>query len=373
MPQTVDLQMPFAGYLVENARPGDVAQVAVSGFLSSEDGLELIEKLEGAPSILLSKLKQPVAASQVDHLLATIDKNGVATVYVNELRMVAKARLARSCKAGQVLTPNDIVDVAELDVGVPIPTDCGVVFVMSVGWRKALYFDFGPVASDATPRVRPIAETLGQVHSYLVYQERCNLAPNEWEAIVGAGWFPFVGLTMDIVKNMRALAQAGESIDNVTDAAAEEVADRLDDWRKDWSAQAVFVEHAAFLDAAIARFRDGDFISASSIVYQRIEGLMRSNAPRNGEAGRLTQKVLAQHAVPAAASNRFSPMLPARFLDYLTNVYFADFVPNASDLPANRNTIGHGVVAAAQMSKKAAVIGFLIVRQLLLSFGTAGN
>ena len=369
MPQTVELEMPFAGYLEEMAKPGETARVAVSGFFSSEDGLALIEKLEGAPSILLGKLCPPVPPSRVDNLLAVIDRSGTATVYVNELRMVVKARLAKACKAGQVLTPDDFVDVGELDLGVSIPAECGVVFVMSVGWRKALYFDFGPLVSGDALRVGPIAETLGQVHSYIVYQERCNLTSDEWDAIVGAGWFPFIGLTMKVVKTMRALAEAGKPIDEVTDAAACDVDQRLDGWRGAWAANAAFSNHTPFLDTAIARFRDGDCISASSILYQRIEGLMRSNSLRSSEAGKLTQKVLAQHAVPDASSGRFSPMLSARFLDYLTSVYFAGFAPSEVNLPANRNTIGHGVVAAPQMSKKAAVVGFLIVRQLLLSFG----
>lgn len=371
MPQTIKLEMPFAGYLEDAVKPGETARVSISGFLSSEDGLALIEKLEGAPSILLAKLSPPVSPSQIDHLLAVIDRSGAATVYVNELRMVAKARLAQSCEAGQTLTRDDCVDFGELDMGVPIPPECGVVCVMSVGWRKALYFDFGPLVDCGKLRAHPIAETLGQVHSYLVYQERCNLSPEEWSAIADAGWFPFIGLSMDIVKTMRALAATGKPIDDITDMAASEVVRRLDDWRGAWTANPAFSDHAPFLDAAIARFRDDDFISASSILYQRIEGLMRSNAHRRGEEGKLTQKVLAHHAVPDAPSGRFSPMLPARFLDYLTNVYFATFTPDQVDLPANRNTIGHGVVAAAQMSKKAAVVGFLIVRQLLLSFGSS--
>ncbi len=371
MPQTIKLEMPFAGYLEDAVKPGETARVSISGFLSSEDGLALIEKLEGAPSILLAKLSPPVSPSQIDHLLAVIDRSGAATVYVNELRMVAKARLAKSCEAGQTLTRDDCVDFGELDMGVSIPPDCGVVFVMSVGWRKALYFDFGPLACDGGLRVRPIAETLGQVHSYLVYQERCNLTSVEWGAITKAGWFPFIGLTMEVVRTMRALALAdGRNVDEVTDAAAIEVDQRLDDWRDVWSTNAAFTDHVPFLDTAIARFRDRDFISASSILYQRIEGLMRSNMPRGSESGKLTQKALAQHAVPDASSGRFSPMLSERFVNYLTNVYFADFAPSDVDLPANRNTIGHGVVAAPQMSRKAAVVGFLIVRQLQLSFGS---
>lgn len=371
MPQTVELEMPFAGCSEEVAKPGETARVVVSGFYSSEDGLALIEKLEGAPSILLGKLCPPVPPSRVDHLLAVIDRSGAATIYVNELHMVAKARSAKSCKAGQVLTPDDVADVGELEVGVSIPAECGVVFVISVGWRKALYFDFGPLVSGDALRVSQIAETLGQVYSYLVYQERSDLTSAEWEAITNAGWFPFIGLTMKVVKTMRALAVAGRPIDEVTDEAAGEVAQRLDDWRGAWSVNASFSDHAPFLDAAIARFRDGDFISASSILYQRIEGLMRSNAASSCKEGKLSQKLLAQHAVPNASDGRFSPMLPARFLDYLTNVYFADFSPDDANLPANRNTISHGVVAAAQMSKKAAAVGFLIIRQLLLSFESA--
>ena len=56
---------------------------------------------------------------------------------------------------------DDIADVASLNLGVEVPRDAGVIVVRSAGWKRALYFDLGPLASDTpTDRVVPLAQAL---------------------------------------------------------------------------------------------------------------------------------------------------------------------------------------------------------------------
>jgi len=70
----------------------------------------------------------------------------VATVYLNELDLRASVRASRPIEAGEPVTRDDFVDVERLEIGVQVPKDVGALFIFSVGWRKGLFYDFGPVA-----------------------------------------------------------------------------------------------------------------------------------------------------------------------------------------------------------------------------------
>ena len=146
MPAEINFGMPPAGYASAPARATDqTASVQFREFTSTEDGQYFIQRLEGFPSEILGKLSFPIRASQVDHMLAICRRDGKATVYVNELEQRTSVRFARSVEAGEPVTKDDFVDVERLELGVRILDDAGVLFIFSVGWRKGLFYDFGPV------------------------------------------------------------------------------------------------------------------------------------------------------------------------------------------------------------------------------------
>lgn len=105
MPYELKLDERPAGYAIEGAtgEEGTLVRVAVREFTSSEDGEHFLSRLEGFPSVLLSKL--PAEAihkpSQVDHLLAIIRKDLSATLYINEIKIVLLARTRSKVSAGQ--------------------------------------------------------------------------------------------------------------------------------------------------------------------------------------------------------------------------------------------------------------------------------
>ena len=76
--------------------------------------------------------------------------------YVNELNIIDKVKVNRSVKQGEPIFAKDIADVAEVNLNVDIPADFGVVFVRSLGWKRALFFDFGPLHPEIGPRTTPI-------------------------------------------------------------------------------------------------------------------------------------------------------------------------------------------------------------------------
>src|SRR5207253_7953825 len=108
-----------------------------------------------------------------------------------------------------------------------------------------------------------------------------------------------------------------------------------------------------------------DYISAASILYPRIEGVMRSfgavEHPGTGE----TQAMLSKLASGVGVIREESLLLPARFEKYLRDVYFASFKPGTIVNTASRNTVSHGVVAVTRLDRKGATIGFLILMQIV--------
>jgi hypothetical protein len=60
---------------------------------------------------------------------------------------------------------------------------------------------------------------------------------------------------------------------------------------------------------------------------------------------------------------KYSRLLPQKFVEYIEQIYFANFVPGVPT-PVSRNTVSHGVASAADFSLKAATIGLLIIDQI---------
>ena len=66
---------------------------------------------------------------------------------MNECNIMAHFRSARAIQADELVREDDIVDVDALKCeGVDFPPDAGIVFMMSAGWRKGLFFDLIPLA-----------------------------------------------------------------------------------------------------------------------------------------------------------------------------------------------------------------------------------
>src|SRR5579871_4604661 len=88
------------GIAVESSR-GESVRVQPIGFLSSEDGQQLIRQLEKLPSTLLMKaVGNRVSPSQVDNLLAIVRRDKTATVYVNELQPQVISKIAKAKARG---------------------------------------------------------------------------------------------------------------------------------------------------------------------------------------------------------------------------------------------------------------------------------
>jgi hypothetical protein len=367
--------MPPAGYALSAARGGENVQVTYREFVSSEDGDVLVSRLEGFPSRVIERLplSAQIKASTVDHLFVLIKKDGDCTVYANELEAIAKTRVRRAFKAGEPVFEHDIIDIDELKYeGLEVPEDVGVFVVLSKGWRKGLYYDLGPIQQEAVRREYNLWKLLGSLYNYLLFQDLFKISDGEYEKLFASMWFPFLGLRSETALRIVSHVRNGWNPDDLLGAVKGEVRELLPNAIKRWKLHSLLSQHSQFFDRAIERFYEEDYISCSSILYPRIEGILRSIACKTGVPYKQSGLSEAPMSILYKDPETFSRVLPFRFREYLRTVYFKKFEPDRVE-HISRNTIAHGLAPQDLFTEKAAVIAILIIEQIFFHFPSEGS
>ena len=199
-----------------------------------------------------------------------------------------------------------------------------------------------------------------------MFRDRLKISDDVWKNLFAQGWFPFAALSPSLSKEMVRYAENGWAIDDLLPKITDEVKESLNTWIEQWAKNSSYKDHISLLRTAAERFFGSDYHSAVSLIYPRIEGILR-NAPLSHEPEKkITQNRLAETTVKvglSAAGTPMMPFFPEKFQQYLKEVYFQDFDPNQPE-GASRNTIGHGVAPGDAFSEKSSLIGFLILRQI---------
>ena len=365
MPVEIDLGMPPAGYTLTGARAGESARIQFLEFTSTEDGQHFIKRLEGVPSTILNKLSPAINPSQVDHLLAICHRDGKATVYLNELKQIATVRAFGRVTAGAIVTKNDIADFDRLELNVAVPAEAGVIFVFSVGWRKGLFYDFGPIGrQDPQPREYDLDAMFGQAFCHVLFQERFSITDAEWDGLVAAKWFPFVGLGNESIDALISYVRSGWDPDEKIEEFVAAIKLRLPLMLDSWRSHSSFAPHIPILERAAERFQNDDFVSCTGLLFPRIEGILRTHHTSLGTSSRPSPENLTESAVASKVHNEKCLLLPHRFAAYLRNIYFANFNPVTQDIDVSRHSVAHGVATATAFNPKSALLGLLVVHQL---------
>lgn len=378
MPRDITLDELPVGYSITAARAGEQCEVQFRGFVSTEDGQKLISRLEGTPAHVLEKiagLSASSAASATSSLLTIIRPDKTATVYWNEFYPTMVARTKEPIEKDGIVTLNHIIDIERIKIpeGMISP-DVGLSYVFSFGWRKGYFFDYGPLLHGENRQAREydLEATLGHFLARLLFQQRFSISEEAWAEMFRQGWFPFSHLGIDVIESIIGYANAGFSIDDLLDNIANEVTtlirSRLPEWRKNH----ILSPHVPFVETAFERYSATDYISSNSILYPRIEGIIRTYHSAAVPAGAASQSELCKTAAGHYSGIREeSLLLPRRFKQYLGDFYFARFQPSMVVDSVSRNTVAHGVVVPQRMDRKAATVGFLILLQLLSAAGAS--
>jgi len=162
MPIHFKLTERFVGYAAKTTKPGEQVQICYREPIGPEDASHLMRQLESFHGALFSKIPSLPSPSIVDHLLVVLSPDLECTAYVNELSMMHQVRTTRGVEKDTPVYVGDISDVVSVDLGVEVSSDCGIVFVRSTGWKRSLFFDFGPLLPDVQLRTYPLEHALAQ-------------------------------------------------------------------------------------------------------------------------------------------------------------------------------------------------------------------
>jgi len=371
----IKFDKPFAGFSMASCKPKEYLWICQKEFVSSEDGDLLISRLENFASILLNKISQVykviIIPSSIDNMLVIIKGDGSTTIYIN-VPMKALMRSKKSVEAGQAIYRDDIADIKELVFNdIEVPEDVGVMALFSVGWRKGLFYDLVPLPYGTERKDYDLNQLLGGYYSYLTFQERFKITDSEWKSLFQNGWFPFITLNNDLISSIINHNREGWNVDDVLPRIQEDVLKRLPEGLKTWAHIKAFEPHMDFISKAAEHYQKNDAISCISVLFPRIEGIMREYQFIQGQPEKASQKDLAGTVIPVnedSKDHQYTPLLPLRFYQYLTEVYFANFDPSKKVNTLSRNTVGHGVATKENFDAKGATLGFLILDQLSYYF-----
>ncbi|MFG0252208.1 MAG: hypothetical protein ACF8NJ_04965 [Phycisphaerales bacterium JB038] len=364
VPYEIEFDKPPMGYAAEAARKtSDKVMVMTTGFVSPDDGPTYTKLIHGFPSEVLSKLPLDARVEpwQVRDLLVRIREDCSCEVFLNEIDLRLQVRAKRPIRAGELVSLNDIADVASLGFGdVTIEDDEGVVFVFSLGWKRGFFFDFTPVAGSlATRRPYDLTQMLGECYSYLAFTDRLGITAGAWEELTRQGWFPFITLSTDTLRKLASYAEHHWPIEEILEDIHQETLARIPSLREraqKWP----LADHQEFVYRALDHFQSEDYLSACSILYPRMEGVMRSvhSSLATGRRPRSRDLVRSLLSMNAAGRGNASLLLPDRFGEFLNRVCFRDFNEDR-EIQTSRHSVAHGVAPADRMDCSAACVAVL--------------
>jgi len=162
MSVSFQLDERLVGFAAEPAAKGEQAKVLVSEWLTSLEGVHLTWRLEELQGALFAKIPGFPDPRAIDSLLVLIKHDLSATAYINEIQPKASIKANRDLTAGENVFAKDILEILSFDLGVDVPTDSAIVLVRSMGWRKALYYDFSPLGEGAPSRKNDLSAILAK-------------------------------------------------------------------------------------------------------------------------------------------------------------------------------------------------------------------
>lgn len=376
MPTTIKLDGPPIGITIDSAREGESVRVQTRGFVTTEDGDALVDLLEQISDAWLSHVPGHPPESTIDHAVFVFRRDGTAQVFVNEVPMRALIALkVGGVQKGDPVGRDAVADTHRLTLdGVDVPGDAGILVVLSVRWRRGVLYDFSPLSGGPPREPQELERMLAAAWTYLSFQDRVGLRTDDWDRLTSQAWFPFIGLPTPRIKAMVRHARAGWAVDDLLPTVIDDVHANLPRLRRQIENGWLFEKHQQVFLRALEHFERDDYLSTATMLYPRIEGLLREQHALVAAHSKATQAALASSAVtdPLGVRHELSLLVPERFRRYIEEIYFAGFDPTAPS-GANRNTIGHGVAPEAELGQKAAVLGILIAEQLAFLCRPPGN
>jgi hypothetical protein len=353
------------GFASHAARGPGTVTIDAQNFVTSEDGELLSSRLDQISAVFLRGHLGSLRETQIENLLVIHERSGRVTVHVNELVFKAQVRPKRDVSAGDGVLLNDILDIEAVEpVGHAIPDDAGIAILVSMGWRRALLYDFWPLNDDAQPLKRELPRLLASMFTYLMFRDRLTASDVEWSALIAQRWFPFASLPHDLLRNMIEHARAGWPVDDLLPNIVAHVRGELPRMREFVKKATIFERHRTVLLQAIDAYERNDFAIVVQALFPRIEGVLRDHTTK-------TRSNELPDAVTTRERQELSLLWPARFRDYVSETLFAweSFANPAQVSKVTRHSVAHGVANDALFDEKSATIALLVFQHLGSIFG----
>jgi hypothetical protein len=343
----------FAGIAVVGARPGETAMIRGRALVTSDDGPHVYGWLE---SMIHTEAFAPIFAGLPIELVTNVLINvadGNVTGWINHLPATASIAALRDLRAGEPVRTQDIAHIGEIVLeGVdPEPNRGSIVYVARFGWRLGLYFDFK--SEVPSPPLENLRTCVGQVHTMLTLRDRIRFDILVLRKMYEQGWFPFVGLPPAIQQKLYLTVQNGWPItDEIEQEVINHVSPRMPAMIATWKQKEVFEPHITRLTSAARLFRDGDCLSAHSVAFPVIEGVLRRSYLKRA-SGNPDYKALRLAMVKESwrrISGR-SALLPEEFSEYIDVFFLAPFDLDKGIVPPSRHSTAHGVASDEELSK----------------------
>jgi len=360
----IDAQ-PISGFATQAAADGQTLIMLVKGLFTAEEGRSFYAIMEGLDAHFLGPYRAAgFGVSTIDHCLVLLSREGKAIVYVNHLPIMLKIMARRSLEAGEQVKRSDIGPIAEVILGdIEVPPATAVLFYFSVGWRRGVYVDFMPHQGHPLGDLRRV---FGQAYERLWYAELFSVPANLWPKIFELGWFPFISLIGGPFEELLGFLER-----DIVAVWEEKIFARYGDAAVNemlagWKDVQLLREHLPFLERGVERYLAEDYLSAVSNVWPRIEGILRFIY--SGPDAKPGQKRLLEDMRKVLEEKVIVPetYMPSLFGEYLVTFYYRDFrLTPGETVDLSRHSHAHGVATSATYDRKKALLGLLIVQQLV--------
>ncbi|MCH8261429.1 MAG: DUF4263 domain-containing protein [Proteobacteria bacterium] len=182
MPIEFKLKERPAGISLSFAVKEELVKVMTTELIGPLDSNLLVTRLEQMNTMVFEQIPNLPSPSLIDNLLILINYDLSSIAYINELEIKARIKINRDVEKGEPIYQKDIDDIDSVDLGVEIPESVGVIVVRSLGWKKSLFYDFGPLHSDKEPRSFLIDQVLAKQALLLLGMESLVYDPDEIRA-----------------------------------------------------------------------------------------------------------------------------------------------------------------------------------------------
>jgi hypothetical protein len=370
MKKVIHLKEKPAGYCTNAARAGEPALIQYRGVSLSSSGRDFIRKVEAFPNQILEMAYADFHASTVKRFVAIIHENLETEVHLNDFDIYAEALVTRSVEAGDAVRKSDLHHFDKMILeGIEFPKDCGYVIILNNGWERILFWDFGPLLENEN--YAPIDYDVGRLiatgFSASVFPEIFDLNDDEWRKIIASGWFPFSYLDYEQQLNLLNYLKLDWDTQEIEQSIDQKLCDDSNNWLSKISNNEKIKPHYALIEKSMKYHLNEDYDASIHILYPRIEALLREDFIRaNPQKQGRQQSALSSHISTNVTkhTHTITRLLPDRFGEYLNKHYFKDFnVTEETDF-ISRNTVSHGKNPTSSFTRKASLIGFLILDQI---------